>query len=43
MEGCFEIGEFFMKIEIYPLDRVELDGRSIRLGMKRTNDVQNIG
>ena len=32
-----------MKVEIYPLDRVELGGKSVSFGMKRTNDVQNTG
>ena len=32
-----------MKVEIYPLDRVELDGKSIFLGMKRAEVGVSIG
>ncbi len=32
-----------MRVEIYPLDRVELDGRCIRLGMKRSEAEALIG
>ena len=32
-----------MKVEIYPLDRVKLDGKSVSLGMKRAEVEASIG